>query len=237
MELIRLQKAMADAGIDSRRNCEKIITQGRVKVNGNVITELGFKVSNKDNIEVDGKLITKKEKKYYIMNKPDGYLPFINDNKNKRTVKLLLDENTINEGVFPFTDYDCQGALILSNDGELFNFLTKSKGINKTYQVRIDGKLTQEDLEKLMKGFTKGSLVCPRIKPNIIEINTQYKTTLLELSLKETKNLTPTLIFDALGYKIKKLKRLSIKGVEITGLKEGEYRELKPHEVKKLYAL
>ena len=129
----RLQKVMASCGVASRRKCEEIITQGRVKVNGNVVTELGTKVSKKDVIEVDGKVLFKQEHVYYVLNKPTGYLTTVSDTLGRRTVMDLLDPETKKTRVFPIgrLDYDTSGVLLLTNDGALTKQLTQSSWPSK----------------------------------------------------------------------------------------------------------
>ena len=134
----RLQKVLASAGVASRRKCEEIIQEGRVKVNGEVVTVLGTKVSKKDMITVDGKLIQKEELVYYVLNKPTGYLTTVSDPKNRRTVMDLIEPEDKKKRIFPIgrLDYDTSGVLLFTNDGNLSYRLTRSnKEIEKTYHA------------------------------------------------------------------------------------------------------
>ena len=151
----RLQKVMASSGIASRRKCEEIILQGRVKVNGIVVKELGTRVGKKDIIEVDNKNISKQALVYYVLYKPTGYLTAVSDNLGRRTVMDLIDPETKKTRIFPVgrLDYDTSGVLLLTNDGDLSYRLTRSqKEIEKVYQVRVNGIINQAAVTRLITG-------------------------------------------------------------------------------------
>ena len=150
----RLQKVMAQAGIASRRKSEEYITEGRVKVNGIVVRELGTKVSEDDYIEVDGKPIRQERKVYILMNKPRNCVTTVSDDRNRPTVMDYLKD--VNVRVYPVgrLDFDTTGALILTNDGRLTNLLTHpSSEVNKTYIATCKGIASDEDLEPLRQGI------------------------------------------------------------------------------------
>ena len=236
----RLQKVMAACGVASRRKCEEIISAGRVKVNGNVITELGTKVSKKDIIEVDGKILFKQELVYYVMNKPTGYLTTVKDDLGRRTVMDLLDPETKKTRVFPIgrLDYDTSGVLLFTNDGELSYRLTKSqKEVEKEYQVRVDGILTQEAVTNLIKGVLIDGIMTKRAKIEIMELDKKNNSSLFKITITEGRNRQVRKMCETVGFEVKKLKRVSFGGVTLDGLSVGEYRPLKPHEIKKLYSL
>ena len=237
----RLQKVMASCGVASRRKCEEIILAGRVKVNGITIQELGTKVSYKDQIEVDGKLINKEELVYYVLYKPTGYLTTVSDSFNRRIVMdLLPKEITKMHRLFPVgrLDYDTSGVLLITNDGELSYRLTRSaKEIEKIYQVRVDGILNQEAVNKLMRGIMLDGTLTKRAKVEILSFDRQNQSTLFTLAITEGRNRQVRRMCEAIGYPVKKLKRLSFGGVTLEGLSVGECRALKPHEIKVLYSL
>ena len=240
MELERLQKVMAEAGIASRRASEKIILEGRVKVNGKIVRELGTKVSKNDLIEVDNKAIAKEEKAYFIMNKPSGFVTSLKDDNYKRKVKNLLGSDVLSKRVFPIEILDAEmaGALILTNDGSLAYALTRGyKEITKTFQVRVDSILSQDIVTKLMKGFMVKGKMTNRARIENIDFDREHQSTIFWLTIAVTKNKEVVDILEALGLKIKKIKLISFAGVGIDGLAEAEYRSLKPHEIKKLYSL
>ena len=236
----RLQKVMAACGVASRRKCEEIISSGRVKVNGSVVTELGTKVSKKDVIEVDGKVLFKQEHVYYVMNKPTGYLTTVKDDLGRRTVMDLIDPETKKTRIFPIgrLDYDTSGVLLFTNDGELSYRLTKSqKEVEKEYQVRVDGILTQEAVTNLIKGVLIDGVMTKRAKVEIMDLDRKNNSSLFKITITEGRNRQVRKMCETVGFAVKKLKRVSFGGVTLDGLSVGEYRPLKPHEIKKLYSL
>lgn len=236
----RLQKVMAACGLASRRKCEEIISSGRVKVNGTVVTELGTKVGKKDIIEVDGKVLSKQEHVYYVMNKPTGYLTTVKDDLGRRTVMDLIDPETKKTRIFPIgrLDYDTSGVLLFTNDGDLSYRLTKSqKEVEKEYQVRVDGILTQDAVTKLIKGVLIDGVMTKRAKVEIMDLDRKNNSSLFKITITEGRNRQVRKMCETVGFEVKKLKRVSFGGVTLDGLSVGEYRPLKPHEIKKLYSL
>jgi len=238
--LERLQKVLASCGVASRRKCEEIISSGRVKVNGEVVTELGTKVSKKDVIELDGKMLIREELVYYVLNKPTGYLTTLSDPKGRRTILDLLDQETKKIRIFPIgrLDYDTSGVLLLTNDGELSYRLTKSsKNVEKTYQARVDGIITQEAVTSLIKGVMIDGIMTKRAKLEVVSLDRENKSSLIKLTISEGRNRQVRKMCEAVGFPVKKLKRVEFAGISIEGLGVGDYRPLKPHEIKKLYSL
>ena len=238
--LERLQKVLASCGVASRRKCEEIISSGRVKVNGEVVTELGTKVSKKDVIELDGKMLIREELVYYVLNKPTGYLTTLSDPKGRRTILDLLDQETKKIRIFPIgrLDYDTSGVLLLTNDGELSYRLTKSsKNVEKTYQARVDGIITQEAVTSLIKGVMIDGIMTKRAKLEVVSLDRENKSSLIKLTISEGRNRQVRKMCEAVGFPVKKLKRVEFAGISIEGLSVGDYRPLKPHEIKKLYSL
>lgn len=236
----RLQKVLASCGVASRRKCEELISEGRVKVNGKVVTELGTKVSKNDVIEFDGKELERLEKLYYVINKPTGYLTSMSDPYNRRVVMDLIDPEIRKSRIFPVgrLDYDTSGVLLLTNDGELSYRLTRSnKEIAKEYQVRVDGIITQEAIVNLMKGVMIDGTVTKRAKVDVISLDRKNQSSLITIEITEGRNRQVRKMCEAVGFPVKKLKRISFAGIDLEGLSIGDYRPLKPHEVKKLYSL
>ena len=237
----RLQKVMAASGVASRRKCEEIISAGRVKVNGELITELGTKVSKKDLITVDGKAISRETLVYYVLYKPTGYLTAVSDKLGRRLVTDLIAPDIMKQyRIFPIgrLDYDTSGVLLLTNDGELSYRLTRSaKEIEKVYQVRVDGIINQDAVTKLMKGIELDGVKTKRAKVEIISFDRKNNSSLIVLSITEGRNRQVRRMCEAIGYPVKKLKRISFGGVTLEGMSVGDYRMLKPHEIKVLYSL
>ena len=236
----RLQKVMAVCGVASRRKCEELISAKRVKVNGSIVTELGTKVSKKDIIEVDGKLISRQELVYYVMNKPTGYLTTVSDDRGRRTIMDLIDPETKKTRIFPIgrLDYDTSGVLLLTNDGDLSYRLTRSqKEVAKTYQVRVNGIIDQNAVTRLIKGIMIDGVMTKRAIVDVISFDKKNNSSLISISITEGRNRQVRKMCEAVGFEVKKLKRVSFGGITLEGLGVGEYRELKPHEIKILYSL
>ncbi len=236
----RLQKVMASCGIASRRKCEEIIQAGRVTVNGKVVTELGTKVGVHDKIIVDGKELFKQQLVYYVLYKPTGYLTAVSDNLGRRIVMDLIDPDTKKTRIFPIgrLDYDTSGVLLLTNDGDLSYRLTRSaKEIEKVYQVRINGIIDQTAVTKLIKGVMIDGKMTKRAKVEVMDIDKKNNSSLILLTITEGRNRQVRKMCEVIGYEVKKLKRVSFGGITLDGLSVGEYRPLKPHEIKVLYSL
>lgn len=236
--MIRLQKALALAQVASRRKAEELILANRVMVNGVIVNELGTKVSEKDEIKVDGVLISKGEKKYYLLNKPEGYLTTLSDPLKRRTIADLFSEQLKKERVYPIgrLDYESSGALLLTNDGTLTNRLIKANNnIVKVYHVRVFGILTQEMVEKLRKGVVIDNILAKVDKISDIKLDRKVSQSEFVITITDGKNRQIRNLIKALNLEIKWVKRLSFADISIEGLKSGEIRALKVHEIKKLY--
>lgn len=236
--MIRLQKALALAQIASRRKAEELILANRVMVNGVIVNELGTKVSEKDEIKVDGVLISKGEKKYYLLNKPEGFLTTLSDPLKRRTIADLFSEQLKKERVYPIgrLDYESSGALLLTNDGTLTNRLIKANNnIVKVYHVRVFGILTQEMVEKLRKGVVIDNILAKVDKISDIKLDRKVSQSEFVITITDGKNRQIRNLIKALNLEIKWVKRLSFADISIDGLKSGEIRALKVHEIKKLY--
>ena len=211
--------------------------EGKVKVNGKVITELGTKVDYNDTVLVNGKpLNNKEEKTYYLLNKPRGVVTTVKDEKDRKTVMELIPND---KRVYPVgrLDYDTTGVLILTNDGELTNLLTHPKNhVEKTYIAKVEGLVMKQDLEKLCNGVIIDGKKTSRAKARIKKMDKKTNHTIVELVIYEGRNHQVKKMFEAIGYKVLKLKREKFSFLSVSNLKSGEYRLLSVKEVKKLYS-
>ena len=233
----RIQKVIASSGYCSRRKAEELIKKGLVLVNGEVLTEMGYKVSSSDYIEVEGNSINNKEEKvYYLLNKPRGIITSTTDDKNRKTVTDLINEE---RRIYPVgrLDYDTTGMLILTNDGVLANLLTHPKNkVEKLYIAKIEGIITKMDLIKLQKGVIIDGIKTLPAKARIRKIDKKSNTSIVELIIYEGRNHQVKNMFKAINYNVLKLKRESISFLTLDGLNSGDYRKLSIKEVKKLYS-
>ena len=234
----RIQKVIAQSGYTSRRNAEKLILEGRVSVNGKTITQLGTKVDNNDNIEIDGKMLNKSDNKIYVLlNKPRGVISSTNDEKNRKTVIDLIDTE---ERIYPVgrLDYDTTGLILLTNDGKLANKLMHPKNnISKTYLVKVKGILTKDSIDKLKNGIIVDNRKVEIIDFKIKKKDLEKQMTYISITIIEGRNHIVKNLFKELGYLVEKLSRTNYAFLDIKDLKSGEYRFLTIKEVKKLYSL
>ncbi len=231
----RLQKVIASSGLASRRKAEELIKEGKVKVNGEVVTELGIKVSSSDDISVMGNAISREDKVYYLLNKPRGVVTTTSDDKKRTTVIDLINES---KRIYPVgrLDYDTTGALILTNDGELTNLLTHpSNEIEKVYVAKIKGRLSIQSQMALKKGVVIDGKKTAPARLKIKSQDNKTDTSLIELTIHEGRNHQVKDMFSAVGHEVIKLKRDRISFLDLKGLSSGKYRSLTPKEVKKLY--
>ncbi len=231
----RLQKYLAGAGVASRRASETMILEGRVAVNGKVVKELGTKVvPGKDKVTVDGKPIKQEEKMVYLlMNKPAGYLTTVKDTHDRPTVMDLLTD--VKYRVFPVgrLDFETEGLLLLTNDGDFAYRMTHPKfKIKKTYLATVQGELTKERLAMLRNGV---ELEDGKTAPAEVNIVRQEKhRTVVEITIHEGKNRQVRRMFKAVKNPVLELKRISVGSLNLKGVGEGEYRHLTADELQKL---
>jgi 23S rRNA pseudouridine2605 synthase len=234
----RLQKIMSEFGVASRRKCEEMIAAGKVKVNGRLITEQGYKADKaKDIIEVDGKILKDSGDKIYIMlNKPTGYITSVKDQFGRPTVMDLL--KGINVRVFPIgrLDYDTEGLIILTNDASLTYRITHPKhNVDKTYRALVLGEVTQKDVFSISQGIEIEDYVTA---PGKLEIVKYAKgNSLIDITIHEGKNRQVRKMCSAIGHDVLRLKRIRIGRIGLESIKTGEWRYLTDSEIKYLKEL
>lgn len=233
-EIVRLQKYMAMCGAASRRGAEQMITEGRVKVNGELVREQGVKVEiGADSVMLDGKLIKPSGKMYYVMlNKPVGYVSTVRDQFERPTVVDLIG-NEINERIFPVgrLDYDTEGLLLMTNDGDFTYKITHPKhNVEKTYIAVLKGGISIKGLARLRSGVRLDDGFAA--SPAAVEIlDAQGGHTTVKITVHEGKNRQVRRMFEAVGSKVTELQRISIGNVELGNLPLGRWRHLTSHEV------
>ena len=233
----RLQKRIAESGITSRRKAEELITSGKVKVNGKVVTELGTKVSNKDKIEVNNELIEKEQKEYYILNKPRGVVTTTSDEHGRKTVVDLIPTKA---RIYPVgrLDYDTTGLILLTNDGEFANILMHpSEKVDKVYMAKLNGIIKGEQINKLKDGVEVDGEIVRASRVKLKKVNDKSNTCMVQITIHEGKNHQVKKMFEAVGFQVEKLKREKEAFFDLKNLQSGEYRKLTPKEVAKVYAL
>ena len=236
--LERLQKVIARAGIASRRKSEELIKEGRVKVNGKVIKELGVKVTPSDRVEVDGVQIEKEEPVYFLLYKPRGVISSVSDDKGRKVVTDFFPYQQ--ERIFPVgrLDYDTSGLLLLTNDGEFANLLMHPRNqIDKVYVVKSKGIPSKENLRKLEKGIHLEDGKTAPAKVKMLSVDKQKQTAIIEIIIHEGRNRQVRRMFEAIGHEVLKLKRERYGFLTLQGLSAGDARELTHHEVKLLRGL
>lgn len=237
MDEIRLQKFLANQGVCSRRKAEEHILNGDVQVNGKTVTQLGTKIiPNKDEVIFQGKKITlSNDKKVYILlNKPIGYVTTTKDQFGRDTV---LDLVKVKESILPVGRLDMytSGAIILTNDGEFIYKITHPKyEIEKTYNVTLKGKITDEDVQKLREGVEIEDYTSGKAKVRILKIDEEKNISRLEITIHEGKNREVRKMCDAVGKKVLALHRSKIGNIGVKDIKLGQWRYLKEKEVNSL---
>ncbi|MBR0490833.1 MAG: rRNA pseudouridine synthase [Clostridia bacterium] len=240
MEQVRLQKFLAEAGVASRRKCEELISEGKVSVNGKVVTELGTKVNpDIDKVTFNGQIVENKAKKVYILlNKPIGYVTTANDQFSRDTV---LDLVKVKERVVPCGRLDMytSGALILTNDGDFIYKITHPKHeITKTYTVTLKGIVTNEEVEKLRNGVVIDDDGVPyktkEARVKILKTDIEKDISRLEIVIHEGKNRQVRKMCEAVGRKVLALHRTKIGDIVVKDIALGKWRFLKDYEIKKL---
>ena len=234
---MRLQKFLAHAGVASRRASEELIQAGRVQVNSQTVTELGTKVvPGKDEVRVDGKLITALEgKAYYMLHKPVGYVSTVKDPQGRPTVLSLVD---VPERVYPVgrLDFDSEGLLLLTNDGEVAWALTHpSQRVTKRYLVEVEGRPSARDLQSLAQGvMLEDGITAPA---EVKLLSAHGNGALIEMGIHEGRNRQIRRMCERIGHRVTKLKRVQMGPIMLGRLPVGAHRPLQPKEVAALRQL
>lgn len=235
--LSRLNKAVALSGISSRRGADDLIKAGRVKVNGEVITDLSFKVSSFDEIKVDNKQAPSKELKYVLLNKEKGYITTVKDELNRKTIYNLLPEKYKNLKPVGRLDRDTEGLLILSNDGDFINKVIHPKNkVSKTYMVYLEGDFNSKMIDYIKSKLKSGILLDGALRKadSIKEIasNSGYKAKqcIFEIVIHEGINRQVRRMFQAVGYTVFSLKRTKIGSISLSSIKTEKYKEIEKNE-------
>lgn len=227
---MRINKFLAQSGVASRRECDRLVEEGKVTVNGKKAA-VGMEVGEDDEVFVNGAKVSVKKNEYYILNKPKGYICSVSDDKGRKTVLDLMPQGV--GRIYPVgrLDYDSEGMLILTTDGELAQKLTHpSNEVPKTYLVKIEGVITEAELNPIRSGIEiEGGYVTKKCKAHIVETNKEY--TKIHVTITEGKNREIRKMFAALGREVTLLKRIKIGELTLRGLDRGAYRKLSKQEI------
>ncbi|MDR1327532.1 MAG: rRNA pseudouridine synthase [Heliobacteriaceae bacterium] len=230
---MRLNKYIASSGLCSRRKADELIEQGVVSINGKTVNELGFWVRTKDKVSVNGQLVRPAKALYYKFYKPAGYITTSDDEKGRKTIYDLLPEIMLGLKPVGRLDKDSTGLLILTNDGDLINELTHpSVKVPKTYIVTIDSRIRKHQLEQMAAGI--------EIEPgktayaDVMVLEADNKHTMMQITLYQGMNRQIRRMFEHLGAEVKSLKRIKHATITIDGLKRGEFKPIKPRQIKEL---
>ncbi len=230
---MRINKYIASSGFCSRRKADELIEAGRVQVNGKTVTLLGYEIRTKDKVAIDGKTLRMMKLEYYRFYKPTGYITTSDDEKGRKTIYDILPDELKHLRPVGRLDKDSSGLLILTNDGNLVYELTHpSIKVAKVYRVTVDAFLKVEDLEKLAKGIEieKGKIAYCDCE--IIE-RTKNET-LLEITLYQGLNRQIRKMIEHIGHNVVHLKRIRHATIDLVGLKKGQYKPIKPKQIKEL---
>lgn len=229
----RLNKYIASSGLCSRRKSDELIESGVVSVNGKIVKELGFIVHEKDKVFVNQKLVRPAKHEYYKFYKPAGYITTCDDEKGRKTIYDLLPENLLNLKPVGRLDKDSTGLLILTNDGDLINELTHpSIKVPKIYIVTVNSRIHKHELEQMASGI--------EIEPgkfayaDVMVLEADNKHTMMQITLYQGMNRQIRKMFEHLGYEVSSLKRVQHATITIDGLRRGEFKPIKPQQIKEL---
>ena len=231
--MTRLNKFIASSGLCSRRKADELIEGGKVFVNGKKVTELGFTVEDKDKVVIGGKLVRPVKHEYYRFYKPAGYITTSDDEKGRKTIYDLLPENMYNLKPVGRLDKDSTGLLILTNDGDLINELTHpSVKVPKVYLVTVDSRMHPHEFEKMAKGIEIEPGKIAYADVTVLEADSKHTT--MQIVLYQGMNRQIRKMIEYFGYEVKSLKRIQHATIQLDGLKRGEFKPIKPGQIKEL---
>ena len=236
-EEIRLNKYLAHSGVCSRRDADKLISNGQVKVNGEVITEMGYKVKSSDQVEYNNKQLSRERLVYVLLNKPKGFITSVGDPYERKTVMSLI-ENAVPERIYPVgrLDTNTTGLLLFTNDGDIAKkMMHPSHNIKKIYHVVLDQPLTKNHFTEILNGF---ELEDGLIKPDAVAYveNTEGRKE-IGIEIHSGRNRIVRRIFEHFGYNVVKLDRVKLGGLTKKDLPRGKWRYLEPAEINMLKML
>mgnify|MGYP000971709645 CR=1 FL=1 len=234
---MRINKYLAGCGVGSRRFCDKLVSDGKVKINGKTVTEMGVDVDeNNDSVTVDNRRVAYKRREYYIMlHKPKGYVSTVKDDLGRKTIMDLID---INARLFPVgrLDYDTEGLLLLTSDGEVAQKLMHPSGeITKTYVARVEGDITEAEMQQLRKGILLDGKMTYSAGVRLLEKDD--KISRIEIVIKEGRNRQVRRMLESIGKSVQFLKRTAEGELRLGGLTRGTYRFLNDKEIGYLLSL
>ena len=233
MSSTRLNKYIASSGLCSRRKADELIEQGVVFVNGKKVTELGYLVDEKDKVFVNQKLVRPVKHVYYKFYKPAGYITTCDDEKGRKTIYDLLPENLYNLKPVGRLDKDSTGLLILTNDGDLINELTHpSVKVPKVYIVSVDAKMHPHEFEQMARGIEIEPGKIAYADVTLLEADNRH--TLMQIVLYQGMNRQIRKMIEYFGYEVKSLKRIQHATIQLEGLRRGEFKPIKPQQIKEL---
>ena len=229
---------MAECGLASRRKCEEYVINGEVKVNGEVVTDLSTQVSYSDTVTVSGNKVSPVSKHVYLLlNKPKGCVTTVSDDRGRKTVIDIVKADYPDTRLFPVgrLDYDTEGLLILTTDGDLCNRLTHpSSEIEKMYVAKIEGTVSENDLAKVRKGVEIDGRMTGKSRARLIAYDNKTNISTVEITIKEGMNREVRRIFESIGKNVAFLKRVAIGDLRLRGVDRGSYRKLTKEEVEYL---
>ncbi len=233
--MIRLQKYIANSGTCSRRRAEELILEGKVAVNGKIITEMGTKVSESDVVEVEGKRIFPEMRKIYILlNKPRGYVTTMSEQFGRPMITDLLKE--VPERVYPIgrLDMDTTGLILLTNDGDMANYLAHpTSEIKKTYAVTVAEAPKEESLNRLREGVLLGDKETAPAQVSLVKMRKQFSV--VNITIHEGRNRQVRRMFEAIGHEVLSLERIQYSFLTLDGVAVGEWRYLTEEEITRLH--
>ncbi|MCI6269782.1 MAG: pseudouridine synthase [Lactobacillus delbrueckii] len=231
----RLQKVIAQAGIASRREAEKMILAGRVRVDGQVVTKLGTKVSSIEQVVVDNQPIERESHHTYLFYKPQGVISAVKDNKGRKTVADYFTDLPYRLYPVGRLDYDTSGLLLMTNDGELANLLMHPRNeVDKVYVAKIKGILQPDEIKALKKGVQIGRYKTKPAQVKVLKTNPRAQTQIVQLTIHEGHYHQVKEMFKAVNHLVDKLSRERYSFLDLQGLTSGQYRELNHKEVDRL---